>query len=235
MKTRISMVASILVGLALALPADSTWAIGDAERGAMIFQQCAACHSTIPGEQMTGPSLASVWRRKAGTDEQFHRYSDAMKAAQVVWNEVTLNKWLANPQAFIPGTTMTFAGLRDGKARDDVIAYLKAVSEGKAPTLAPRGGGMMSRNAGHTDLKSAPDLAQVTAITHCGDTYSIRTADGKVNKVWEFNLRFKTDGSQFGPRPGKPVIVGAGMQGDRASIVFAAPREISDFVKESCD
>jgi len=56
-----------------------------------------------------------------------------------------------------------------------------------------------------------------------------------VNRVWEFNLRLKTDASALGPPPGKPVIVGAGMQGDRASIVFSSPDEISSFIKESCE
>jgi len=65
----------------------------------------------------------------------------------------------------------------------------------------------------------------------CGDTYTVETADGKKQRVWEFNLRFKTDSSKDGPLPGKPVIVGAGMQGDRASVVFAGPAEIGNFIK----
>ena len=56
-----------------------------------------------------------------------------------------------------------------------------------------------------------------------------------MNKAWEFNLRFKTDSSDVGPEPGNPVIIGAGMQGDRASVVFASPGEISSFIKQSCD
>ena len=72
------------------------------------------------------------------------------------------------------------------------------------------------------------------AIRHCGDTYTLKTADGKINKVWEFSLRFKTDSSALGPPRGKPVIVGAGMQGDRASVVFAGPGEVSGFTKKSC-
>jgi len=54
---------------------------------------------------------------------------------------------------------------------------------------------------------------------------------GNDNKVWEFNLCFKTDSSDHGPSAGKPVIVGAGMQGDR---VFATPGEISRFITERC-
>jgi len=51
---------------------------------------------------------------------------------------------------------------------------------------------------------------------------------------WEFNLRFKTDSSKDGPPKGKPAIVQAGMQGDRAFIVFAGPAEMSTFIKKQC-
>jgi cytochrome c len=210
------------------------WCAGDPGRGATLFAACRACHSTTSGEQMTGPSLAKIWRQKAGTVLGFDRYSDAMKHTDIVWNEATLDPWLTDPERFIPGTSMTFPGLREKQSRQDVIAYLQAVSEGKSPAVAKGGGGMMSMQPAREDLKKAPPEGKVTAITHCRDTYTVKTADGKVNKAWEFNLRFKTDSSALGPAPGKPVIVGAGMQGDRASVVFAKPAEISAFVKESC-
>ncbi|HWD34521.1 MAG TPA: hypothetical protein VG840_00070, partial [Casimicrobiaceae bacterium] len=151
----------------------------------------------------------------------------------VTWDANTLDRWLANPSAFIPGTTMTFPGIRDVQARADVIAYLEAVSEGDAPATTQRGmmGGMQ---AARTDLRKAPPEGRVTALKHCRDTYTVKTADGKTERVWEFNLRLKTDSSALGPAPGKPVIVGSGMQGDRASVVFASPREISRFIDESC-
>ena len=199
-------------------------AAGDPKRGAQVFRQCMACHSVAAGEQMTGPSLAHIWNRKAGSVEGFLRYSDPLKRADVFWNEATLDKWLANPEKFIPGTSMTFPGLKENQARQDVVAYLKAVSEGKARE-APRN---------KLDLRKAPPEGQVTAIRHCGDTYTVDTADGKSQKIWEFNLRFKTDTGKLGPAPGKPVVVGAGMQGDRASIVFASPREISESIKQAC-
>ncbi|HEX4797706.1 MAG TPA: cytochrome c family protein [Burkholderiales bacterium] len=208
---------------------DVTYASGDAARGARVFRACAACHSVTPGEHMTGPSLAHVWNRKAGTIEDFLRYSDAVKKANLVWTEANLDKWLANPQGFLPGTSMTFAGIREEKDRRDAIAYLKSVSEGNASAGARQG--MMG---GKPNLKKAPLKGQVTAIEHCRDTYTVKTAEGKVNKIWEFNLRFKTDSSKDGPAVGKPVIVGAGMQGDRASVIFASPAEISGFIKQSC-
>jgi cytochrome c len=84
------------------------------------------------------------------------------------------------------------------------------------------------------NLKTAGPEDQVTAILRCGDTYEVTNGNGEIEPFWEFNLRFKTDGSELGPEPGKPVMVGAGMMGDRASIVFATPKEISAFIQEEC-
>ena len=214
--------------------ASAVLAAGDAKRGAQVFGACMACHAVAPGEHLTGPSLARIWNRKAGTVEDFSRYSAAMKAADVTWNDAALDKWLANPEAFIHGTSMTFPGIKQRKDREDVIAYLRAVSEDKAPPAAKGGGGMMDMRRDRLDLHKAPPEGQVTAIRHCGDAYTVDTADAKSQKIWEFNLRFKTDSSKLGPAPGKPVVVGAGMQGDRASIVFASPQEISEFIKSAC-
>lgn len=84
-----------------------------------------------------------MWGQKAASSKDFLRYSDALKKSGVTWNEKTLDQWLANPQRFIPGTNMTFPGIKDASARQDVIAYLRAVSEGKAPSATAHGGGMM--------------------------------------------------------------------------------------------
>ena len=216
------------------LTASNAWSAGDAARGVKVFQACAACHSIAPGVQMTGPSLANVWGRKAGALSGFPRYSEPLKHANIVWNETTLDRWLTNPEALVPGTTMTFPGIPDRQARQDVIAYLHSVSEGKAPQSGG-GGMMMNMQSPKEDLRKAPPAGQVIALTHCKDTYTVKTADGKVNKVWEFNLRLKTDSSSMGPQPGKPVIVGNGMQGDRAAVVFASPQEISGYIAERCE
>src|SRR5258706_8748593 len=206
---------------------------GDPTGGSGVFGQCAACHSVAPGEHMTGPSLAKVWNQKAASAEGFSRYSEALKRADVVWSEATLDAWLVKPEKLLPGTSMTFPGIKEAKDRQDLIAYLKAVSEGKAPRAQQGGRGMTGMRREKLDLRKAPAGGLVTAITFCGDTYTVTTADGKSQKIWEFNLRFKTDSSDAGPLPGKPVAVGAGMQGDRASVVFASPREISGFIKPS--
>lgn len=149
---------------------------------------------------LTGPSLAGVWGRKAGTAKGFGRYSEALKKADVVWGRETLDQWLADPARYIPGNTMTFAGFRGSRDREDLIAYLRAVSEGDAAAAAlPRRGRMGMMGGGKIDLKKAPLAGQVESIRHCGDAYTVRTADGKESKVWEFNLRFKTDSSNLGP------------------------------------
>ena len=221
-------------------------AAGEPSRGAQAFQQCTVCHSTEPGRHLTGPSLSHVLGKKAGTATGFNRYSDALKHSGVLWNDTSLDKWLMNPQGFIPGNNMAFSGIRDAKTRSDVIAYLKAVSEGKASAVQGRGGmmgghmgGMMSggmmRGSAPADLKQTDTSSQVVSLHHCQDTYIVKTVDGQTRKIWEYNVRLKTDSSKQGPSHGKPVIVGSGMQGDRFSIVFASPAELSPFIKQTCD
>jgi cytochrome c len=206
---------------------------GDAQEGAKVFRACAACHSLAPGRHMTGPSLAGIWERKAGTAEGFPRYSEALKSSGVTWNAEALDAWLADPRAFIPNNRMTFPGIRDAKARADLIAYLQAASSGQAET--PGGGmagGMMSGEV--PPLKQMTADQQVTAIRYCGDTYSVTTASGETQQFWERNLRFKTDSSADGPPKGTPALLGAGMMGDRASVIFADPAEISAFIQARC-
>ena len=83
-------------------------------------------------------------------------------------------------------------------------------------------------------LAAAPDPARVPAVRHCGDSYFISTADGATTPFWEMNVRLKLDTRATGPAPGKPVVTGAGMQGDRVSVIFASVEEIKRFVEEEC-
>lgn len=75
---------------------------------------------------------------------------------------------------------------------------------------------------------------RVTAIRHCGDSYFITTADGRVTPFWEMNVRLKIDTRPTGPEPGKPVVADAGMQGDRVSVIFSSIEEIKRIVEEKC-
>ena len=123
---------------------------GDAARGQRDFQACAPCHSLQPDRNMTGPSLADLWNRKAGGLPSFSRYSQALKSSGITWDDATLNEWLRDPQHLIPGNTMLFRGLKDAGRRGDLLAFLKAATQpGHAPpSAAQRGnqmGGMMGR------------------------------------------------------------------------------------------
>jgi len=207
----------------LAAPAQAE---GDSVRGARAFGLCAACHALEPGRHMTGPSLGEIWGRKAGTAPGFARFSPALRDSGLVWNERTLDAWLVNPAKAVPGNYMQFGGITDARARADLIAFLRAADEGKAPAArrAPR----------LPDLKGAPRSSLVSRLRRCGDTYFVTNGEGKTLPFWEFNLRFKTDSSASGPAPGRPVLVSQGMQGDRAQVVFARLEEISTFIREDC-
>jgi cytochrome c len=223
---------AVLAAAVLAAVPVRVMAAGDPLQGAKVFGACLACHSAQPGENRTGPSLADVWGRKAGSLDSFHRYSDALKHSKVVWNEQSLDAWLKSPAAFIPGNDMKFPGIPDAHARSNLIAFLKAVSEGKGAALAKQAG--IPLGAKLPDLEQAAPEARVEAIRYCGDTYTLETVAGKVVKYWEYNLRFKTDSTVHGPRKGEPVLVPQGMGGDRAQLVFSDPDEISRLVKREC-
>jgi cytochrome c len=93
-------------------------------QGARVFRACTACHSLEANRNMTGPSLAGVWNRKAGGLASFTRYSDAIKLSGITWNEQSLDGYLKNPAEFMPGNHMTFPGIPDDQARASVIASL---------------------------------------------------------------------------------------------------------------
>lgn len=105
------------------LPAIAAQA-GDAAAGEKIFKtQCGACHSPLAGKNLVGPSLFGVVGRKSGSIEGF-RYSAANKAAEIEWTEDKLDTYLQNPKAMVPGTIMTYVGLKNETQRADLIAYL---------------------------------------------------------------------------------------------------------------
>ncbi len=113
---------AIVVMAALVSPA---LAGGDVERGAQLYERrCFACHSLDANR--IGPAHRGVFGRKAGTAPGFN-YSPAVKNSAVVWDEQTLDRWLENPQALIPGQRMGFR-MSDPDERADVIAYLKRES-----------------------------------------------------------------------------------------------------------
>lgn len=220
----------------LMLDAQTLAADGNAARGQRIFGACAACHSLKPDQNMTGPSLADLWNRKAGSLASFSRYSSALKSANIVWNDQTLDEWLKDPQHFVPGNEMTFAGIKDAQPRTDLLAFLKeATQKGGSQTAQQSGpmGGMMGGGQA-PNLKKLYSAQRVQTITYCKDTYTVTTANGRSRKFWERNLRLKTDASDDGPEKNTPALVDAGMMGDRADVIFADPSEISPFIAQKC-
>ncbi len=223
---------TMLIGISANAATRAEPAAGDPDAGARDYRACAGCHSLQPGRHLSGPSLAGMWGRKAGTIESFPRYSDALKSSGLVWDEKTLDRWLADPRALVPDNYMIFPGVRDSQARANIIALLKAVSEGKLSSRAAAS--LRGQEPVLENLRAlGPDM-QVASISHCNDTYRVTTVAGKTTPFWEFNLRFKTDSSDKGPAKGKPVLLPASMGGDRAFVIFAAPSEISSFIKEKC-
>jgi cytochrome c len=96
----------------------------DLDNGQSKFALCQTCHSIVQGgPNMTGPNLYGVFGRKAASVPGFS-YSDPLKAAGWKWDAQHIDTWITDPKADLPGTKMTFAGLKDPKDRTDVIAYL---------------------------------------------------------------------------------------------------------------
>jgi cytochrome c len=211
---------------------------GNSTRGQRVFGTCAACHSLQPDQSMTGPSLADLWNRRAGSLASFSRYSAALQSANIVWNDKTLDDWVTDPQHLVPGNEMTFAGIKDAQQRADLLAFLKQATQPGA-SVAQQGGPMggmggMMGGGRVPNLKHLDPEKRVQAITYCKDTYTVTTANGLTRKFWERNLRLKTDASADGPERNAPALVGAGMSGDRADVIFADPSEITSFIVNRC-
>jgi cytochrome c len=117
----------LIAAIACALVAHPAKGADLAKGDQLFFSYCARCHSLEPARHLTGPSLAGLIGRKAGTAEGFRYYSDALKSANLVWDEQTLDAWLADPTALVPGNLMRFQGIPDPQKRQDLIAYLKSI------------------------------------------------------------------------------------------------------------
>jgi cytochrome c len=99
---------------------------GDPKNGEAIYSRCQACHALA--YDRTGPRHCGLFGRRAGSVKGFV-YSDAMKRSKIVWTEKTLDRFLTNPLAAVPGTAMGYAGIPDRKERTDLIAYLKQANQ----------------------------------------------------------------------------------------------------------
>ncbi len=113
----------LIIGAALAaLLPFAAHAEGDAAAGEKAFAPCKSCHAF--GKNGAGPDLTGVFGKKAGEVEGFN-FSDALKNSGMTFDEATMKEWLTDPKKKVPGTKMIFAGVKDPKKLDDLIAYLK--------------------------------------------------------------------------------------------------------------
>lgn len=114
---------AVFAGVALSGPAVAR---PDMDAGRFEFDRtCRSCHSLNRGEVLEGPSLAGVYGRRAGSLPEFN-YSDAMRNSRLVWTEDTLDTYISSPFMMMgSGINMTVHGVREDKARADLIEYLK--------------------------------------------------------------------------------------------------------------
>ena len=107
----------------------------DAASGEKVFAQCRACHQVGENaKNAVGPVLNGLFGRHSGSVEGYN-YSPANKNSGLTWDEATFREYIRDPRAKVPGTKMIYAGLKDEKRIDDLLAYLKQfdASGKKAP------------------------------------------------------------------------------------------------------
>lgn len=98
---------------------------GNAALGKKVYKKCKVCHTLeAGGRNQLGPNLFGIVGKKSAQKEGY-KYSKAMKAAGLTWDEATLDLYLKKPKALVKRTKMTFIGLKKDKDRANVIAYLK--------------------------------------------------------------------------------------------------------------
>lgn len=100
--------------------------VASPEVGQAKFRQCAACHHIKEGaSDIGGPNLYGVFGKPLATSSSRFGYTAGLRDYGGVWDEAALDRWLTNPYAMVPSTTMRFAGIADPLSRADIIAYMR--------------------------------------------------------------------------------------------------------------
>jgi cytochrome c len=134
------LILTFILTLGVAILATIPASAQDAASGEKIFVQCKACHQIGENaKNAVGPVLNGLFGRKAGMIEGYS-YSAANKNSGITWDEATFREYIKDPKAKVPGTKMTFPGLKDPKQIDDIVAYLKRFdATGKKTEIVPAG------------------------------------------------------------------------------------------------
>jgi cytochrome c len=120
------------------VPFENLLAEANPEKGASVSRQCVACHEfTKDGPNKVGPNLYGIVNRDVASHGGFN-YSNAMKNKKGKWTFEALDKYLENPSKVVPGTSMTFLGIRRATDRAAVIAFLNKSSDSPAPLPKPQ-------------------------------------------------------------------------------------------------
>ena len=107
-------------------PAATKVAVAAAVTPPAAFARCAVCHNAAKGaEAKIGPNLWGVYGTKAG-ELKGYAFSDALKASGLTWNDATLDQWIEGPMKMVPGTMMSFPGIKDPAKRAEIVAFLKS-------------------------------------------------------------------------------------------------------------
>lgn len=118
-----------ICALATALPALAP--VQAAESNQVAFNnRCRTCHSVKADDNRLGPSLHKIVGREAGSLSEYAAYSQALKSAGIVWDEATLNKFIENPDAVVPGNNMKpYPGITEESERKQIVEYLASISK----------------------------------------------------------------------------------------------------------
>jgi cytochrome c len=125
------LLAALAAGSVAADELDQRLAAANPKRGQLLYMQCKACHDVEPGlPHKVGPNLNGVFGRTAGTAPGF-KYTDAMAKSGIAWTPQTLDTFLKQPGAMIPGNGMAFAGVANDADRASLVVYLQSSSRPK--------------------------------------------------------------------------------------------------------
>ncbi len=139
-------------------PIEPLLATASAEKGAIIFKKCASCHTIdAGGPNRVGPNLHNI----VGAEKAKHpgySYSQAMEKKGGTWTYDDLNIYLYNPRHFVPGTKMSFVGIKDDKERADLIAYLRQQTDNPPPVPEVKAAPVAEKPQAQPAVKTAPKI-----------------------------------------------------------------------------
>lgn len=123
-------------------------------KGETVFKKCAACHNVDQGgAHGTGPALYGIVGSVAGQQPGFN-YSSAMAESAITWDFEALDAYLARPRAYVPGTAMTFVGLKKPEDRAAIIEYMRMNAD--APMAKPEPVIMLDEEPTETETVATP-------------------------------------------------------------------------------